>query len=573
VPASQVPPLTPGPHAVVAKYLGDQAHQGSQGATVQEVEQAATTVALTSDPNPSDVGEEVEFEAVVKPQAAGGPAPTGTVTFEDGDGNALGSQSLDGEGKAEWETDSLSASTKIVARYGGDANYTASSGSVTQSVGPAATATIVGSSSNPAVHGEEITWTATVRRQTPGTPPEGTIGFAVDGSEVCPPAAVDAEGKVTCAPDAPLSVGEHSVVATFEPAQGSGDEASEGSLEQRVVPVRTSLDLSVDPEPSTLGAPITLLGEVSALGPSAAEPTGDVQFALDGEPVGDPVELSDGAATLETSCDPQPLACTLPVGAHAVEAAFVPSGSDAREAKASAVHWVRPASTTTTLQSSANPQRQGERVRFTATVSSLSGLRPFGAVQFLADGAPFSGPVALQGGTAVSPPLETLPPGTHEIQARFLGSGSFSPSSASLSQEITRVLPPSLRVVGRRVRVRPNGTFALRLRCGGTEGQRCRAHVHVVSARRVRLSTGRRAPKGLRLAIRSVEMPTTKKRSVVFDLAREGVRLLSGRRSLLARVRIDPHLGTLAGRAQRVRLVLPKRGLRVSDGRRPGGGR
>src|SRR5690606_12097747 len=148
---------------------------------------------------------------------------------------------------------------------------------------------------------------------------------------------------------------------------------------------------------------------VAASQPSTTSPAGEVQFALDGEPAGSPVELIGGAATLGTSCELPPVACNLAVGAHPVEAEFRPSGPDVTGARATAVHWVSPAPTTTAIESSANPQHLSEPVRFTATVSADSGSqRPFGTVQFFADGAPVSGPIGLVNGRAVSPRLETL---------------------------------------------------------------------------------------------------------------------------------------------------------------------
>src|SRR5690606_22246259 len=131
---------------------------------------------------------------------------------------------------------------------------------------------------------------------------------------------------------------------------------------------------------------------------------------------GSPVGLADGKAALSSSCEPEPIACNPVVGAHLVEAEFVPAGSGLSGARASAVHWVSPAPTSTVVESSANPQHQGEPIHFTATVSADNvPRRPFGAVQFFADGAPISGPVGLVNGSATSPRIENLTLGPHEI--------------------------------------------------------------------------------------------------------------------------------------------------------------
>ncbi len=70
-----------------------------------------TSVALTSSPNPSTVGQAVTFTAKVR--APGGVIPTGTVTFKDG-GMVLGSSPVDASGKATFTTSSLSVGNHVI---------------------------------------------------------------------------------------------------------------------------------------------------------------------------------------------------------------------------------------------------------------------------------------------------------------------------------------------------------------------------------------------------------------------------------------------------------------------------
>src|SRR5436190_8464156 len=124
--------LTVGSHSIAAVYGGDSNYTTSTSATLtQTVNQATTTTALSSSPNPSTLGQAVTFTASVT--GAGG-TPTGTVTFKDG-ATTLGTGTLSG-GTATFSTSSLaSGNHSITATYSGDTNFSSStSPPVTQTV-------------------------------------------------------------------------------------------------------------------------------------------------------------------------------------------------------------------------------------------------------------------------------------------------------------------------------------------------------------------------------------------------------------------------------------------------------
>ena len=84
---------------------------------------APTTTALTSDINPSTVGQSVTFTATVS--AASG-TPTGTVNFKEGV-TTLGSGTLNGSGVATFSTSALAAGSHVItAEYVGDTNFSGS---------------------------------------------------------------------------------------------------------------------------------------------------------------------------------------------------------------------------------------------------------------------------------------------------------------------------------------------------------------------------------------------------------------------------------------------------------------
>jgi len=178
----------------------------------------ATTTALSSSANPSVVGQPVTFTATVSPNPPGTwLTPTGTVTFSDG-GSPIGTATLDASGTATITTTSLAAGAHtITASYGGDNNFSASTGSLTQTVNQpvTATATAVTSSANPSVVGQPVTFTATVSLNPPGAwlTPTGTVTFS-DGGSPIGTATLDASGTATITTSS-LAAGAHTITASY----------------------------------------------------------------------------------------------------------------------------------------------------------------------------------------------------------------------------------------------------------------------------------------------------------------------------------------------------------------------
>src|SRR5438445_12855809 len=109
------------------------------------------TVASSS--NGSAFGQAVPFTATVSAVAPGAGTATGTVIFENGSAT-LGTGALSG-GRATLTTSTLGVgSATIIAVYGGDANFTAStSAAITQTVSKDGTTTTLTSSLNPSAPG------------------------------------------------------------------------------------------------------------------------------------------------------------------------------------------------------------------------------------------------------------------------------------------------------------------------------------------------------------------------------------------------------------------------------------
>jgi hypothetical protein len=102
------------------------------------VTQASTSVVIVSSANPSGLNGPVTFTATVSPQFSG--TPTGTVTFTAKYFNAvnpvtIGTATLNGSGVAALSYAGLPVNANLItAIYNGDANFTGSSGNMTQTV-------------------------------------------------------------------------------------------------------------------------------------------------------------------------------------------------------------------------------------------------------------------------------------------------------------------------------------------------------------------------------------------------------------------------------------------------------
>jgi Bacterial Ig-like domain (group 3)/Bacterial Ig-like domain (group 2) len=121
--------LAIGSHAIKATYGGDSNDNTSTSGTLTQTVKQASSVALTSTPNPSPYGAVLTFIAAVTPSAA-----TGTVAFYDG-AAALGTGTIS-SGTATFATSTLAlGSHSITAVYGGNTTYVGSTSPIlTQNV-------------------------------------------------------------------------------------------------------------------------------------------------------------------------------------------------------------------------------------------------------------------------------------------------------------------------------------------------------------------------------------------------------------------------------------------------------
>jgi uncharacterized repeat protein (TIGR01451 family) len=423
----EVSDLAVGIHTIGADYSGDESYNPSQDEVDQTVHTVNSSTTVTSSANPSVFGQAVTFTATVRAVAPGSGTPTGTVQFFD-NGASIGAPVELTAGSASVTTSMLSAGDHtITAEYAGDGNFNASTGSIVQTVNRAGTATSVTSNVNPSVFGQPVTFTAAVTAVAPGSgTPDGQVTFMEGAAALSGPIALDAMGQATFTLSA-LSAGAHTITARY--SGSSSFEAGTGSIVQTVNKAGTTTSVTSSANPSFFSQSVTFTATETAVAPGAGTPDGTVQFRDNGTPLGSAVPLSGGVATLETSA--------LGGGAHIITAEY--SGSaDFNSSTGTHSQTVLRAGSTTAVTSSLNPSRFEQPVTFTAIVTAIAPASgtPTGFVQFLDNGTPMGGPVALVAGSARIT-TSTLAPGNHTITAAYAGSVNFNVSSGTLSQTVT----------------------------------------------------------------------------------------------------------------------------------------
>jgi hypothetical protein len=385
-----------------------------------------TTIAPTT---ASVHGQPVSFSATVA-RANGTGTPTGSVQFTL-DGAPYGDPvDLTGGTAVTPEDASLSTGTHTIgASYSGDSGFL-SSGAATRSqvVDKAPTTTSLDQDPGSTVSGQATTFTATVDVPAPGAgTPTGGVQFTVDGAPFGP--AVQLSGGTATLTTSSLPPGNHTVVATYN-GNADFETSSSASVTHGVDKADASVHLSSSDDTAVSGQALTFTADVSAVGPGSGTPTGEVQFSVDGEPLGDPVQLSGGTATSPTA--------HLGAGVHEVSADY---SGDANfgGANTGLDQQVGQGATNTAVSSSPNPSVFGQPVALSATVSPVGPATgtPTGQVQFYVDGVPSGLPVALVEGQTAPSSVTNLSRASHTITAVYLGDAEFTGSD---SDPVTQVV-------------------------------------------------------------------------------------------------------------------------------------
>lgn len=242
------------------------APSGGCGVAVDALNPSATAITPATTAS-MPFGEILSFTAKVTSASPGvNPAtPTGTVQFAV-DGFDWGPPvALDAGGEADIEA-FVDVGGTVTARYGGSASFAASSAGLSPNVRPAATATALTASANPAVAGTVVTFVAKVSNTENDFTPFGSIQFLVDGDAVVEPLALDDDGEAAVVAS-DLEPGQYDVRALYHDDTAAIPDFldSQAVLTQRItVPVAPPLSPPAPPPAPPLAPATTITPQLSA---------------------------------------------------------------------------------------------------------------------------------------------------------------------------------------------------------------------------------------------------------------------------------------------------------------------
>src|SRR3989441_10434596 len=136
--------LSVGTHTISASYAGDSNFAASSGSTVQAVNKASTSVAVTSSDSSAVFGESPSFTATVTAVAPGAGTPDGTVQLKVDAVNLGAAITLTGGAATSLATTTLSVGSPTgTAVHSGSTNFTRATGTLSQTAGKAAPSPVV----------------------------------------------------------------------------------------------------------------------------------------------------------------------------------------------------------------------------------------------------------------------------------------------------------------------------------------------------------------------------------------------------------------------------------------------
>ncbi|NKR28327.1 hypothetical protein GS479_23465 [Rhodococcus hoagii] len=406
-----------GAHSVGADFVAGAGFTNSSAAaqSVTVADPDVETSLSVSAPASATTGESVSLSAQVSPVAA-----QGSVQFRVNGSPAGAAVPVSGGEAVLPYTFNAAGSFAVTAEFTGAAgftNSTASAQSVTV-VDPNVTTSLSVTAPGSATTGSSVDLSATVNPSNA----VGTVQFTDNSTPIGSPIAV--VNGVATLPHTFTSAGAHSVGADFVADAGFTNSSAEVQSVTVADPdVETSLSVSA-PASATTGESVSLSAQVS---PVAAQ--GSVQFKVNGSPVGSPVPVTAGAATLPHSFNA--------AGSFAVTAEFTgAAGFTNSTALEKSVTVSDPDVTTSLSVTVPASATTGESVSLSATVSPANAQ---GAVQFKVNGSPVGSPVPVTAGAATLPHTFDAA-GSFAVTAEFTGAAGFTSSSAQ-PQNVTVSVP------------------------------------------------------------------------------------------------------------------------------------
>jgi hypothetical protein len=364
--------------------------------------------------------------------------PTGNVTLTDSY-NGGAATSLDGgtfalnpQGYAEDQLIDLAGGTHVLAAsYAGDNSFSAPTPNpTTQSLAITAAPTTIymngpGSS---VVMGSTVTLNAVIGASGiySAHGPTGTVTFTAGTTQagsatVAGGVSTTSHGAIGSAAVTTTSLphGQNNIVAQYA---GDGSYAASSSAPYSLSVLWSTKTTATASATSHYGSPVTLTAQVSSSQGGSTAITGTVSFTTDSGIALGSAMVSGGTAAVTTSA--------IPGGTHMIQVNYSGDGNYANS-YGTVSTTVSSNSTTTALASSSSTAVQGQNVTLTATITpSVSGpVLPAGSVEFSVNGSSFGATFASNGQAQLI--TTSLPVGTDQITANYMGDSNYSPSTSS----------------------------------------------------------------------------------------------------------------------------------------------
>ncbi|MFS7878397.1 beta strand repeat-containing protein [Streptomyces asiaticus] len=412
--------LTAGSYTVTATYGGSTDIAGSTGTASVTVGQGVSGISASISPSPSVCGEPVTICADVSVAPPSTCIPTGNVTFAVSGGPTL-TGTLDATGQACVTTSAIPVGThSVTITYPGDGDVLGSTTTLPLTVNQASSTTTLTITPPSPSCGESVTLCAQVTTTSPGTcAPTGTVTFTIAGGPTLT-GTLNGSGQA-CVTTSAIPVGTHAVTATYGGSTGVAGSSASGSV--TVNQGVSTTTLSFLPTSPVCGQPVTLCAQVTVSAPSTCTPTGTVTFTIAGGPTLTGTLDATGQACVTTSA--------IPVGTHAVTAAYAGNTGVAGSSASGSITVGQAASTTALTITPASPVC-GQPVTLCAQVTTTSPgtCTPTGTVTFTIAGGPtLTGTLNASGQACVT--TSAIPVGTHGVTASYGGNTGVAGSSAS----------------------------------------------------------------------------------------------------------------------------------------------
>ncbi len=439
-------PLPLGTYTIDVSYIGD-ANFGPANAPqiTQAVQQAPTTVTITTSPTSPGYGQPVIVTAAVAPVTAtlpGATAISGTVTFTIDNVVQSPPSTLIGR-QASISLPPLAVGTKhtVIAVYSGDGNYQGSGSSsnppFTFTVGKNNAVPLPAASPTAGAFGQGVVFSVTIPSAPNGAAPTGTVTFydgAILAANMLGQTTALSGGSATLPAISMLATGTHQIFVTYS---GDGNYAATNNSASPLAFVvsadATSTVLSTPAATAAIGQTVTFTAIVTntTSGTSTA-PVGTVTFTIDGTvPPGGMVNVSPGTtagtatAAFSTS--------SLPKGPHTIVATFNGSANFAASLASNTVTVTILSGANVGISTPTNPSTFGQSVTYTVNVTAAGGASgtPTGTVTLLVDGSLVGGTTQTLSSGQATITVSTIPGGAHQVSARYSGDALFAQADAS----------------------------------------------------------------------------------------------------------------------------------------------